>query len=392
MQYTLTPDAVHAHAFALLRRHLRLQDFSARCTARMLLAVVFCACARLCSVFAAAKALRAAPSPETVRKALLASLPEQDDLERRLNRALAQDLPKPLRRRKQRLAADLILIPYHGQPHEDEDEVYRGQAKSGTTHFHAYATLYLVYRGQRFTLALTAVRKGEPLQGVLQRLLQRASRLGVRPQLLLLDRGFCSVDVIRYLQAARYPFLMPLPLRGLKEDDPGGPSGSRVFASWKRSGFAEYTLRNDKGRKATVGVCVVCRNERGRRGRHGRRRLVYAFWGLQPSSCDWVRETYRTRFGVESSYRQLNEARAKTSTRNPVVRLFLVGVALVLRNVWVWLHYAVLSTPRRGRRRFNPERLRFKALLLMLLHVAEHWLGTWDDVHTERPVEIADTG
>src|SRR3954468_11500675 len=189
MQYTLTPDAVHAHAFALLRRHLRLQDFSPRCTARMLLAVVFCACARLCSVFAAAKGLLAAPSPETVRKALLASLPEQDELERRLNRALAHDLPKPLRRRKQRLAADLILIPYHGQPHEDEDEVYRGQAKSGTTHFHAYATLYLVYRGQRFTLALTAVRKGEALQGVLQRLLQRASRRGVRPQLLLVDRG-----------------------------------------------------------------------------------------------------------------------------------------------------------------------------------------------------------
>ena len=119
---------------------------------------------------------------------------------------------------------------------------------------------------------------------------------------------------------------------------------------------------------------------------------MYAFGGLKPSSCDWVRETYRTRFGVESSYRQRNEARARTGTRNPVVRRFLVGVALVLRNVWVWLHYAVLSTPRRGRRRLNPERLRFKALLLMRLHVAEHWLGTWDDVRTERPVEIADTG
>ena len=48
-----------------------------------------------------------------------------------------------------------------------------------------------------------------------------------------------------------------------------------------------------------------------------------------------------------------------------------MGVALILRNVWVWLHYAVLSTPRRGRRQFNESRLRFKALLLMLLHVAE---------------------
>ena len=84
----------------------------------------------------------------------------------------------------------------------------------------------------------------------------------------------------------------------------------------------------------------------------------------------------------------MNEARAKTCTRNAVVRLFLVGVSLVLRNVWVWLHYAVLSSPRRGRRRIELERLRFKALLLMLLHVAEQWLGTSDDVRTERPAAI----
>jgi hypothetical protein len=38
----------------------------------------------------------------------------------------------------------------------------------------------------------------------------------------------------------------------------------------------------------------------------------------------------------------------------------VVVVALLLRNVWVWLHYAVLSTPRRGSRRLNPGRLSLK--------------------------------
>src|SRR5438093_7769463 len=47
----------------------------------------------------------------------------------------------------------------------------------------------------------------------------------------------------------------------------------------------------------------------------------------------------------------------RTCTRNPLARLLLVGVALVLRNVWVWLHYAALSTPRRGNCRYNLERL-----------------------------------
>ena len=65
----------------------------------------------------------------------------------------------------QRLAIDLTLIPYHGQPFRDLDEIYRGQAKDGTSHFHAYATAYVVRHGQRYTVALTGVTEGRTAQG-----------------------------------------------------------------------------------------------------------------------------------------------------------------------------------------------------------------------------------
>lgn len=393
MQSILRPNTVYHHAAHLLRTHLRLTDYSPSCTAPTLLAVVFAACARLVSLFAACARLRHAPCAETIRKALHAALPDQDELQRRLNRALAADLPKALRQRRQRLALDLTLIPYHGQPLADPDEIYRGPAKDGTTHLHAYGTVYLIYRGQRFTIALRWVRGGESLAEVVRWLLRQAARVGLRPRLLLLDRGFNSVGVIRYLQAARYPFLMPLLCRGRSTDHPKGPSGSRVFLTWTKSGWGRYTLTDSAGRTATVSVGVKCENRRRRplrpgprRRPAGRVRLVYAFWGLVPSSPEWVRQTYRERFGVETSYRQMNEARARTCSRNPGVRLFLVGVALVLRNVWVWLHYGVLSSPRRGRRRLNPERLRLKALLLLLQHVVEQALGIDDDVPSEHPI------
>jgi Transposase DDE domain len=386
MQYTLTATTVYHHARFLLQDHLGLADFSPACPARTLLAVVFAATARLTSLFAAGLRLLGAPSPETLRKALLASLPDQDELEDRLNDALAAHLPRRLRRRQQRLAIDLTLVPYHGRYDRHPGEVVRGQAKGGTTHFHAYATAYLAFRGQRFTVALAAVRSDDALKDVLRRLLRRAAAAGVRPALLLLDRGFYSVAVIRYLQAARYPFLMPLVCRGRQAGHPQGPSGSRVFLYRRRGGWGEYKLREGGGRTATVSVGVHVRNRRGRRGKCGRERLVFGFWGLRPKAVSWLSATYRRRFGIESSYRQLREAKAKTCSRKPAVRLFLVGVALVLRNVWVWLHYALLSTPRRGGRRLNPGRLRFKALLLMLLHEAERWLGAADDVTVDRPI------
>ncbi len=168
---------------------------------------------------------------------------------------------------------------------------------------------------------------------------------------------------------------------------PKGPSGSRVFQKWKRSGWSQYTMTDASGRRARFRVCVKCRNRRGERGRHGREALVYAYGGgLKPSSYQWVKETYRTRFAIETSYRQLHQARIRTCTRDPLLRLLYVAVALLLRNVWVWLHWEVLAHRRRGGRRVDLGPLSFRKMLAWLQHWAEACLGVRDEIHTERPV------
>jgi hypothetical protein len=371
-QYTITRGQVHAYATHHLQRHLRLADHGPKCRACTLWAVLFWAASRLASLAAACAALRDAPSDTAAHDALLATLPHLAGLQRRLNRALHGDLPHALRRRRQPVAVDLTLIPYHGQPLYHPGETYRSKARSGTSHFHAYATAYVIQKGQRFTVALTTVGRDDPLPEVLQRLLREAARAGVRPRYLLLDRGFGSVAVIRYLQAARYGWLMPLVLRGRKADHPRGPSGSRLFATYQCSGWGRYTMTSAAKQAARFAVCVKCRNRRGERGRHGREALVYAFGGPLRA--------------IETSYRQLHQARVRTCTRDPVLRLLYVGVALVLRNVWVWLHWQVLAERRRGQRRVRLPKLTFRGMLLWLQHCAEEWLGVKDETQAERPL------
>jgi hypothetical protein len=382
---------VHRLAAEHLQAHLQFKDYKRKTSAQTLWALLLAAAARITSLSDACQRLDNAPSDETARKALLATLPDYATLQRQLNAALAGHLPRTLRTHLQRLAIDLTLIPYHGQPLRDLDEIYRGQAKDGTSHFHAYATAYAVRRGQRYTVALTGVKKGEPLKEVVRRLLRQAAGVGVRPSLLLLDRGFYSVAVVRYLQAARVPFLMPVVCHGRSAKQTGGPTGSYAFRAWKTSGWSTYTLADAKGRTATVSIGVKCRNYRGQWKRHGRRALIYAYWGYRPSSPDSVFATYRLRFGIESSYRQMHEGRIRTTTRRPEVRLLYVGIALVLRNLWVWLHYTVLAMPRRGGRVILLERLRWETLLLWLLHVVEETFGVADTTITERamPYELA---
>lgn len=381
---TLNRQQVHRAASQQLQRHVPLRDYKRKVSAQTLWAVLMIAGADVTSIHAACGRLDRLASEETIRKALYASLPEFAELQRQLNDALAGRLPRALRRRPQRLAIDLTLIPYHGAPFRDEAEVYRSLAKGGTSHFHAYATAYVVLKGQRFTVALTAVAKGEALKEVVQRLLTQARSVGVKSRLLLLDRGSYGVDVIRYLQAAREPFLMPVVIRGRKADHPRGPGGTRVFAALKRSGWFEYTVTGGARRTAKVSICVSCRNYRGQWKRHGRQALVDACWGVGGRSCAWARETYRSRFGIESSYRQMNQARGRTSARRPELRLLYVGVALVLRNEWVWLHFEVLSTPRRGGRAIRLERLRLRRLLHWLIQVIEEAFGTVGETQTER--------
>jgi hypothetical protein len=113
---TLTPTCIYDYAAALLEFHLQWQDHGPKCTVKVLLQVLFYAAGHLCSVFAACNQLRDVPSDQAVRDALAALCPDPVPLEQRVNRLFAAQIPKSLRKRFQRVAIDLTLVPYHGQP------------------------------------------------------------------------------------------------------------------------------------------------------------------------------------------------------------------------------------------------------------------------------------
>ncbi len=235
--------------------------------------------------------------------------------------------------------------PYYGKHPLDSREIYRSKAKAGTHSFFAYATAYVMLHGQRFTLAVTPVTRSELLKDVLQELLALVSKAGLKPGLLLLDRGFYSVAIIRYLQQARRPFLMPVVCHGRKANHPKGPSGSNQFKLMKKSGWFTHTLQDAKKKKATVSICVKRTRLTDRHGRKKWDTWVYAYWGITPKRPDWVKTTYRKRFGIETSYRQMNQCRIRTTTKKFNVRFLYVAIGLLLRNLWVWLHHVVLSSP-----------------------------------------------
>lgn len=116
------------------------------------------------------------------------------------------------------------VLPYHGTVDAaHQDEVCRSKAKGGMTHFFTYATAYVVVRGCRYTLAMCRVRAKQTMDRVVRTLLTRVDTLGIRLKLVLFDRGFYSVRVMRDLITAELPFIMPAVKRGKKATNCGRP-------------------------------------------------------------------------------------------------------------------------------------------------------------------------
>src|SRR5260221_11895362 len=108
----LDRNRVHRLAAEHLQAHLKFRDSKNKTSAHVLWALLLAAAARITSLSDTCHRLRDAPSDETARKALLATLPGYAALQQQLNAALAGHLPKALRNQPQRLAIDLTLIPY----------------------------------------------------------------------------------------------------------------------------------------------------------------------------------------------------------------------------------------------------------------------------------------
>ncbi len=190
----LTAQEVHRLVSEVLQEHFPLPMEGRTYRAQDIWDVLIAAAAERLTIEGASEVLEAAPSPNTIRDVLRGILPEGglDALEGRLNTLVVARLPPKLLRDYLPCAIDMTEIAYHGQ-HEDEDEgIRRGKAKSGTTHFHCYATLYTVKRGKRYTLALTLVRRSDTSLSVLQRLLARGKALGLHVERLYLDRGLIT--------------------------------------------------------------------------------------------------------------------------------------------------------------------------------------------------------
>lgn len=240
----------------------------------------------------------------------------------------------------------------------------RGRAKSGTTHFHCFATLYTIKNNKRYTLAVTLMRRSDKVLHVLRRLLvELGQRLGLRLKRLYLDRGFDNNAVVAFLKQQPFPTIIPLTIRGKT-------GGSRTLLVGRKSYHTTYTRSSTLYGQQTFRVWVACKYSIGRYGRHGIYHFAYLVIGDLKLSPQHVFEEFRSRFGIETSYRLMNTMRPRTTSTSVALRLFFVALALLLLNLWSYVKWSHLYLPNRGPRQ----------VLHLLLPLVRWRLWLWETV------------
>src|SRR5579859_634205 len=154
--------------------------------------------------------LRLNVKSNTVREQLngLLDVCELRTHEAHVNAGLVNCVPTQLPRVGLEMAIDLHDEPFYGKTPELRTYACRGEAKEGTTYFYRVASLYVIWRQVRITLAMTYVLPEDSNLSVVQCLLGRMTSLGFRPGVLYADKEFCEGPVLRYLQQARIPSVL----------------------------------------------------------------------------------------------------------------------------------------------------------------------------------------
>jgi hypothetical protein len=355
---------------AILSKHFDLSADGYLCQTADLWQVLVLTAARQSYIETVCNDLANAPDSNTIRGYLKEQLTSDRirALQRACNRALASQLPIWLRDHPKEVALDLHDAPYYGQDDLTAPDcwVCRGEARQGTTRFYRCATAYLMHKDVRFTLAVEFVHPDDDLVKITRRLIRRVKALGITVKCYYLDKGFCTISVLRWLQLQPHlAALIAAPIRGKK-------GGTRALCQGRRSYRTQHTFRSQKYGQLTVPMAIIRTFRTLKNGRRKAVWLVYVLLNQDDVPLRTIRKRYRRRFGIESSYRLLEQVRGRTTARNPALRFLWMGLALLIGNIWLTLHWRYLRRSGSGPRRVARKHL----TLARLAHFLEHAIET----------------
>ena len=224
------------------------------------------------------------------------------------------------------LVTDKHLILLTDADRHNDNFVISGKPKGGTSQFETYATIQVVTEKQLSTIAtVRAIEEMSKIEFV-RKLLSESKKLGLKKLLLLMNREFSSVDVMRFLDGHGKKFLMGV------SKTPGIKKAVLEFHSGKRDAISRYEMRSNDGTTFRFWQVIKKRLKE----KKGKRRWEYLTYVTNVErrcikrTMKDVLEEYKKRWRIENNFKSVGQIRARTCSRNHAIRVFMFFLSITL--------------------------------------------------------------
>ncbi len=227
----------------------------------------------------------------------------------------------------------LVAVDRHNEPVYGEEQPYMCgmERKAGTNRAHAYLTSQRL-TDPRLTLDVQLLNplrtQHDALEALLARTLARQSVLA-----FLLDKAFHNQWDLKLLLATKAWFVVPTPI-----DRSVHKAADELYRVRQRFAFGRHVAARTHrlGHPETgAGIVQVFVWEPDPENPGEELLFVYACPELRNlAELDAWAQTYRSRWGIETGYRQLEDARIRTTSHVYANRLWLTLIAILLDTAW----------------------------------------------------------
>lgn len=191
--------------------------------------------------------------------------------------------------------------------------------KEGVTGKFNYLVVGILYRNKIIPFYVMILRIGCSKAELIGKAIGYCQSLGLKISKILLDRGFYSGEIINEIKMNRVNYLIFVPKRALFRCMLEGTEHSVVI---------EHGINYNKNftrNKAQTNIALV-------------KDVLNYDWVFATSlSLRDIRKyvaVYRKRWNIETMFRVHDEARIKTKSKNPVIRLFYFTLGMLLVLIW----------------------------------------------------------
>ncbi|KXB06447.1 hypothetical protein AKJ52_02200 [candidate division MSBL1 archaeon SCGC-AAA382C18] len=215
------------------------------------------------------------------------------------------------------IAIDFTTLPYYG---EEDPMLVSDSRLPGTNLGLKFAVLSVVEKGKTITLKARQVSPFESEVSVLEELLEYAEDL-LNPDLVLLDRGFYSVEAVRELKSRDIGFIIPAkktnPVRDI----------CKKYKKGKAPAETSYTISSVK-EEETVRLLITEKETKNGTETH-------PFITNLDTDPDEASENYSWRWRIETNIRELEKFKPFTTSQSMKLRRLYFLIAMTLYNLWI---------------------------------------------------------